>query len=79
MKKIAQLLIVFYRKCISPHFSPRCRYIPSCSSYAYEALEVHGFFIGSTLALWRIFRCHPFCAGGADSVPPKGFYKKGLW
>ncbi|MCL2752706.1 MAG: membrane protein insertion efficiency factor YidD [Defluviitaleaceae bacterium] len=79
MKKIVLLLILFYRKCISPHFLPRCRYIPSCSAYAYEALQVHGFFMGSFLALWRVFRCHPFCKGGTDAVPPKGFYKHGLW
>ncbi|MCL2575747.1 MAG: membrane protein insertion efficiency factor YidD [Defluviitaleaceae bacterium] len=79
MKIVALLLIRFYQAAISPHFLPRCRYIPSCSAYAYEAFSVHGFFVGGFLAVWRILRCHPFCVGGVDPVPPKGFYKQGLW
>jgi hypothetical protein len=48
-----------------------CRFAPTCSQYAIEALETHGLFKGSALALWRIARCQPFCEGGHDPVPPR--------
>ncbi|MCL2168635.1 MAG: membrane protein insertion efficiency factor YidD [Defluviitaleaceae bacterium] len=73
MAKILLLLIKFYQKCISPHFLPRCRYYPTCSSYAYEAVQSHGFFEGSFLAFCRILRCNPFSKGGVDMVPVKDF------
>ena len=50
---------------------PRCRYTPTCSQYAIEAIETHGAFKGSFLAIWRILRCNPFSKGGYDPVPPK--------
>lgn len=56
---------------ISPRFSHgSCRYQPTCSQYALEAIEVHGIFKGLALAVWRIMRCNPFCKGGWDPVPP---------
>ena len=63
-------VIRFYRTAISPAFPPSCRYTPTCSAYAAEAIEVHGAGRGSWLALRRLLRCHPFHAGGHDPVPP---------
>jgi len=59
-----------YRRYLSPLKPPMCRFAPTCSQYAIEALETHGLFKGSALALWRIARCQPFCKGGHDPVPP---------
>ncbi|MCQ2454711.1 MAG: membrane protein insertion efficiency factor YidD [Clostridia bacterium] len=64
-------LIEFYRKAVSPKKISCCRFQPTCSSYAIEALKVHGLFIGLALTVWRIIRCNPFCKGGYDPVPPK--------
>jgi len=69
MKYILLLLIKFYKYAISPHFPPVCRFYPSCSSYAYEAIEKHGVLRGCFLAFKRIMRCHPFNSGGYDPVP----------
>lgn len=63
--------IKFYKREISPFLRPACRFIPTCSEYAYEAIERFGVFKGSLLALWRILRCNPFCKGGYDPVPQK--------
>ncbi|MFK4765880.1 membrane protein insertion efficiency factor YidD [Desulfobaculum sp. SPO524] len=71
MRNLLILLIRAYQRLISPLFPPTCRFVPTCSSYAIEALRRHGIFKGSLLALWRILRCHPFCKGGYDPVPPK--------
>lgn len=60
-----------YRRYLSPLKPPMCRFAPTCSQYAIEALETHGLFKGSALALWRIARCQPFCEGGHDPVPPR--------
>ena len=65
------LLIRFYQKCISPLFPPCCRFTPTCSAYALEALKVHGFLHGSYLTIKRICRCNPWCKGGYDPVPPR--------
>ncbi|MDR0550878.1 MAG: membrane protein insertion efficiency factor YidD [Spirochaetaceae bacterium] len=69
LKNLALLLIRFYQLAISPHLRPRCRFYPSCSVYAYEAVERHGFVRGVYLAARRLLRCHPFHAGGYDPVP----------
>ncbi|MDR3275594.1 MAG: membrane protein insertion efficiency factor YidD [Treponema sp.] len=69
------LLIRFYQKAVSPLFPPSCRYVPSCSAYAYEAVERFGVVRGLFLAVKRILRCHPFHAGGYDPVPEQ-FTKK---
>lgn len=60
-----------YQRFISPLFPPVCRFYPSCSAYAVEALQVHGAFRGLWLGIRRICRCHPFTAGGLDPVPPR--------
>lgn len=69
MKHIARLLVRGYQKFISPLFPPRCKYYPTCSHYALDALEKHGFIKGSILAVWRILRCNPWSRGGVDYVP----------
>lgn len=69
MKYIPMLLIKLYRKFISPLFPARCRYYPSCSSYALEAFKRHGFFKGFILSAWRLLRCNPWSKGGVDHVP----------
>ena len=63
------LLVRGYQVAISPLLPPACRYYPTCSHYAVEALERHGAWRGSWLALRRILRCHPFRPGGYDPVP----------
>ena len=62
-------LIAFYRSCISPLTPPACRYTPTCSKYAEEAIRKYGPFKGGWLALKRILRCHPFGGSGYDPVP----------
>jgi putative membrane protein insertion efficiency factor len=69
MKYIVQALIRFYQQAVSVHFPPVCRYYPSCSAYAYQAVEKHGLLRGLVLAVKRFIRCHPFHAGGYDPVP----------
>jgi len=64
-------LIRLYQKYISPLSGPRCRFYPSCSRYAVEAVEIHGALKGSALAIWRLLRCNPWNLGGVDDVPPK--------
>ncbi len=63
-------LIAGYRKFISPLLGAHCRFYPSCSAYAYEAIQLHGAGRGSWLAVRRLSRCHPFHPGGVDLVPP---------
>jgi uncharacterized protein len=63
-------VIGFYRTVISPALPPSCRYTPSCSAYAVEAIQLHGAGRGGWLAVRRLLRCHPFHAGGHDPVPP---------
>ncbi|HEY0962398.1 MAG TPA: membrane protein insertion efficiency factor YidD [Pseudomonadales bacterium] len=58
-----------YQHVLSPLLGPQCRYYPTCSNYALEALELHGAGKGLLLSVARIARCHPFCAGGHDPVP----------
>lgn len=70
MKKLLTLLIRFYQTQISPCFPPRCRFTPTCSAYAFEAIQKYGALKGSFLALRRILRCHPFYKGDPyDPVP----------
>ena len=69
MKRLLIAMVKFYRRNISPLRPPCCRYIPTCSQYALEALEKYGAMKGSWLALRRILRCHPFHKGGYDPVP----------
>jgi len=66
-----RLLIRGYQLGISPLLGPRCRFYPSCSEYALEAIAVHGAFKGCRLMVMRILRCHPWHPGGHDPVPPR--------
>ena len=68
MKKFFIGLIRFYRKYISPLKAPSCKYYPTCSQYAIDAIEKKGVFLGLILAIWRILRCNPFSRGGYDPV-----------
>lgn len=63
--------IRFYQVCISPWTPATCRFKPTCSQYAAEAIESRGIVVGLFLASWRILRCHPFSKGGWDPVPPR--------
>jgi len=71
MKRIFLGIIFIYQKFISPLFPPNCRYHPSCSCYAKEAIEVHGAFKGGLLGAWRIMRCNPWGGMGYDPVPER--------
>ena len=62
-------LLIAYRKTVSPLYGPVCRFFPSCSAYALEAVTVHGAVKGSWLAFRRLIRCHPWNDGGVDHVP----------
>jgi putative membrane protein insertion efficiency factor len=63
-------VVRLYQATVSPLLGPCCRYAPSCSAYAVEALRVHGVWRGLALAAWRVLRCHPLAEGGYDPVPP---------
>lgn len=69
MAKLFLLLVNFYRYAISPLFPSRCRYYPTCSSYAKEAIIKYGAWTGGKLAIKRILRCHPWGSHGVDPVP----------
>ncbi len=69
MKRVLLAIIRFYKRAISPYLPPSCRFTPTCSEYAVEAIQKHGAFKGLGLAIWRIMRCNPLCKGGYDPVP----------
>jgi putative membrane protein insertion efficiency factor len=69
ISRFLQFLIRSYQVLISPYLGRHCRFTPSCSTYAMEAIEKYGSLKGGWLALKRIGRCHPFCEGGYDPVP----------
>ena len=73
----APLLLVIhgYRKFISPLTPPSCRLHPSCSTYALQAIKVHGPIKGFVLSVWRLIKCNPFTKGGVDPVPQKGSWR----
>jgi putative membrane protein insertion efficiency factor len=68
MKSLTLQLLRLYKRWISPAFPPSCRYVPTCSEYAMEAVERHGALRGGAMAAWRLLRCHPFAKGGLDEV-----------
>jgi uncharacterized protein len=70
--RVLVVLLTGYRRFVSPLLGQRCRFYPSCSAYAMEAVQVHGALRGSWLAVRRLSRCHPFHAGGLDPVPRRG-------
>jgi putative membrane protein insertion efficiency factor len=76
MKKILQFFIKLYRKFLSPILPQSCRFTPSCSEYALEALEKHGAIKGTILSAYRVLRCNPFCRGGYDPVPDRFTFKR---
>lgn len=69
VKAAALFLIGIYQAVVSPLLGTRCRFHPTCSAYAREAIERHGLFRGASLGVRRLFRCHPFHAGGIDPAP----------
>ena len=69
MKWLLVGFVKAWRKLISPLYGPCCKYYPTCSEYALEALQIHGAIKGSALAAWRILRCNPWSRGGVDPVP----------
>lgn len=68
IRKVLIRMIRFYQKYISPQLPPSCKYIPSCSEYAVEAIGKYGAIKGTLMAAWRILRCNPFSKGGYDPV-----------
>ena len=76
--RILLLPVRAYRNLISPLFPPTCRFYPSCSAYAVEALTVHGALRGSALAVSRLLRCGPWHPGGLDPVPPAGTRRRDM-
>lgn len=71
MKRLLIGLIHFYQRAISSHTAPACRFMPTCSAYAIEAIERFGAFKGTGLAIWRVLRCNPWGGHGYDPVPEK--------
>ncbi len=72
-RRFLAALVRFYQKWLSPlKGRPTCRFLPTCSEYAREAVEVHGAWRGGAMALGRLIRCNPFCRGGLDPVRPVG-------
>jgi uncharacterized protein len=68
MKRALLFALRLYQRLISPLLPPACRYVPTCSEYARDAVELHGPAKGAMLAAWRLLRCHPFSRGGYDPV-----------
>ncbi len=68
MKSLALWVLRLYKRWISPSLPPSCRYLPTCSEYAMEAMERYGLLRGGAMAAWRVLRCHPFVKGGYDPV-----------
>ncbi len=68
-RKVVMQSLRAYKWLISPLLPPACRYVPTCSEYAMEAIERHGVIRGGWMASWRVLRCHPFAQGGFDPVP----------
>jgi hypothetical protein len=76
VKTLVLAPIRFYRRFISPGLPPRCRYHPSCSAYAVQAVERYGILRGLVLAGWRLLRCNPFSHGGYDPVEAQTLFRE---
>jgi putative membrane protein insertion efficiency factor len=74
--RVLTALVIAYRRWISAALPARCRFYPSCSAYALEAIATHGALRGTGLATWRLLRCHPFHPGGYDPVPPPKSHRR---
>lgn len=72
MTRLLLFLLRGYKRYVSPHLGHHCRFVPTCSEYAMQALEIHGLGKGLLLTLWRLLRCNPFGSFGYDPVPEKG-------
>lgn len=75
MTRLLVGLVDLYRTRVSPLLPALCRFEPSCSAYARDALMSHGSAKGTLLAIWRLLRCNPLCRGGLDPVPPPGRWR----
>jgi uncharacterized protein len=73
--KAAVIALRVYQRVISPLFPPRCKYHPSCSEYAVQAVMAYGMLRGTTLAAWRLLRCNPFSHGGYDPVSAQTLFR----
>jgi putative membrane protein insertion efficiency factor len=71
LRRLATLPIRAYQRFLSPILPATCRFRPTCSQYAVEALERRGILLGTLLAIWRLLRCNPLCKGGYDPVPER--------
>lgn len=71
MSRLLVALVRVYQLTLSPMLGRRCKYYPSCSAYAIQAVRTHGAARGSLLAAWRVLRCNPFSDGGVNEVPPR--------
>lgn len=75
MKRLALLPIAAYQRWVSPAFGRRCRFEPTCSAYAAQAVRRFGFWRGSLMALWRLLRCNPFSHGGVDELSDRRLFR----
>ena len=75
IKRAVLVLLRGYKRWISPHLGNNCRFVPTCSEYAMQAVEIHGVLKGGLLSLWRILRCNPLGKYGYDPVPEKGRWR----
>ena len=75
LRRLAVTPIHFYRRAISPGLPSRCKYHPSCSAYAVEAVRSHGILRGVVLATWRVLRCNPWSHGGVDFVEDQTLFR----
>jgi uncharacterized protein len=73
---LVTLFVRAYRRVVSPLLGPRCKYHPTCSQYALDALRDYGFVRGTTLAVWRLLRCNPWSHGGVDHVAQQTLFRQ---
>ncbi len=76
MTRIALVLVRIYQRAVSPLLRPRCKYHPTCSHYAADALREYGFFRGTVLAGWRVLRCNPWSHGGVDYARDQTLFER---